>query len=152
MKEKLTSLVVVAILLAACGSPGSSDIGAGSPTADPEAPVSSTPDPNEPTPTGDGAEPVEPVDGLLDVRPHGWDKVKVSADDRTVTVYYYSGVRECYGLDHVEVEYGEKKVTITLFEGRDPGAEVCIELAQYFKTEVELSESLADRKIVDGAR
>ncbi len=151
MKTKLCTLVLVVAFLSSCGSPSSSDIGAGGPTDGPEAPVTGTPGRSEPQP-GDGAEPVEPRDGLLDVGPYGWDKAKVADDDRTVTIYYYSGVRECYGLDRVEVGYGKEKVTITLFEGRDPSAEVCIEIAQYFKTVVELEEPAAGRKIVDGAR
>jgi hypothetical protein len=100
-----------------------------------------------------GAEPVEPRPGMAGVRPHAFDHAVVGSDGTTVTVYFWSGVEPCYVLDHVDVEYGAKAVTITIFEGHDPeaGDVACIEIALLKKVVVELDEPVGDREIVDGA-
>jgi len=38
-----------------------------------------------------------------------------------VAIDFTSGVEPCDVLDHVDVAYGADAVTITLFEGHDPG-------------------------------
>jgi hypothetical protein len=80
-----------------------------------------------------------------------WTKAKVE-DDTHVVVTYYGGVEECYGLDRVKVGYRSERISITLFEGIRPGAGACIELAMAKATRVELSEPVAGRKLVDGAK
>ena len=157
---KRTLLVLVcALLLGACGSVDDPDIDTvdpgGTPSSDPEAPVTSAPQ----TP-GDGEIPspqpsiAVPQPGQEDVRPIMWQEVEKGMDDQTVTLYYYSGVEPCYVLDHVDVEYGKKEVTITLFEGHTPGEgdTPCIEIAIYTATVVELDEPLDGRKVVEGAK
>ena len=72
-------------------------------------------------------------------------------DDRTVALTYYGGVEECYGLARVEIGYTPEAVTITLFEGRVPSADVCIEIAVLKEAMVALDEDLAGRDLVDGA-
>ncbi len=64
-----------------------------------------------------------------------------------------SGVRPCHVLDHVEVDAGAGRVTITLFEGSAPSDEpvACIELAKTKRTRVQLDRPLGDRELVDGA-
>lgn len=116
----------------------------------PESPVSSTlPPPSSPLP-----EPtpllVTPRPGLVDVRPNPFEKVVV-LDERTLEVRFWGGVEECYGVDRVDVEYGETEVTVTVYQGRVPTAEVCIEIAVLTAVRVKPAEPLAGRKIVDGA-
>jgi hypothetical protein len=41
-------------------------------------------------------------------------------------------------------------VLISVFTGRRPGAEVCIEIAELQAVRVTLDEPVGDRKIVDG--
>jgi hypothetical protein len=101
---------------------------------------------------GDGAQLVEPTPGMAGVRPHAFDHA-VGEDGKTVTVFFWSGVEPCYVLDHVDVDYGGKAVTITLYEGHDPNAGdvACIEIALLKKVVVHLDEPVGDREIVDGA-
>jgi hypothetical protein len=84
------------------------------------------------------------------VRPNPFENVVV-LDERTVEVRFYGGVEECYGVDRVDVEYGKTAVTVTVYQGRVPTAEVCIEIAVLTAVRVNLDEPLAGRKIVDGA-
>jgi hypothetical protein len=123
----------------------------------PDASVSFTPCPGdeEPAPSDPyaGAEPVEPRPGMDGVAPIPFDKVVVGDDDRTLTVYFWSGVEPCYVLDHVDVDENAGAITITLFQGHDPSAvtAVCIEIAVLKKVEVQVAAPVAGRRIADGA-
>jgi len=123
----------------------------------PDATVSFTPCPgaDEPVPADpyDGAQPVEPGPGMAGVAPIPFDKVDVGPDDRTLTVFFWSGVEPCYVLDHVDVEENAHAITITLFQGHDPNAGdvACIEIAMLKKVEVRVDAPVAGRRIADGA-
>jgi hypothetical protein len=145
----LATLVAKAgVLLAACGGVGRDTAVPGAPP--PDAPVSSSPvDPSSPVPSPT-PKLVEPQPGLTDVRPQPWESVE-PLDARTLQVAFYSGVHECYGVDRVDVDYRSKVVAVTLFIGRVPGNQVCVEIAEYQAIEVELDEPLGGREIVDGA-
>jgi len=146
MKRLVTAVVAVS-LFSACGGLGGDAARPGAPG--PDAPVTSSPvDPNSPIPSPTPRI-VKPQPGLMDIRPQPWDSVKV-LDARNLQVAFYSGVHECYGVDRVDVDYGSKAVSVTLFIGRVPGNQVCIEIAEYQAIEVELDEPLGGRKIVDG--
>jgi hypothetical protein len=157
MKRTLLILICGALLFGACGArdadPKDNDAG-GAPSANPEDPVTSAPQS-----PGDGTIPspepsiVMPQPGQDDVRPIGWDSADKGKDDQTLTINYISGVEPCYVLDHIDVEYSAKKITITLFEGHTPGEEdtPCIELAVYKATVLKVDEPIDGRKIVDGA-
>jgi hypothetical protein len=123
--------------------------------ADPDTPVSSCPGDEEPPTTGpwDGAEPVEPRPGMANVQPIPFDHVDVGADDRTLTVFFYSGVEPCYVLDRVGVVEGPGTITITLFQGNDPDVTnvACIDIAVSKKVVVQVEEPVGTRRIVDGA-
>jgi hypothetical protein len=123
----------------------------------PDAIVSYTPcpgddDPVDPDPYGN-AQLVEPRPGMSDVYPRIFDKVVVGDDDRTLTIFFWSGVEPCYVLDHVDLAYGPGAITVTLFEGHDASAGdvACIEIALLKKVVVQLDEPVGDRRIVDGA-
>ena len=119
------------------------------PGAGPEQPVSNPPVTTVPNPGPTMLE-VEPRDGLVDVVPHIWDSAE-PLDSTTIRVEFYGGVEECEGLDHVEVEETKQDVTITLYTGRVPSAEVCIEIALLKATTIELDSPLGGRELVDGA-
>ena len=140
--------IAAVLLLGACAGRGENRGASGQP--DPDSDVSTTvPSPSSPEP-----EPtpllVTPRQGLVDVRPNPFDKA-VLLDERTLEVRFWGGVEECYGVDRVDVEYGEKEITVTVYQGRVPTAEVCIEIAVLTAVRLKLDEPIAGRKIVDGA-
>jgi hypothetical protein len=137
-------LFVTLLLLTACAE--RAEPGAG---PDPDQPVSNPPVTVVPNPGPTTLE-VEPREGLVDVVPHIFDKAE-PLDPKTIRVEFYGGVEECEGLDHVEVKESKDTVTITLYTGRLPEAEVCIEIAVLKATTIELASPLAGREIVDGA-
>jgi len=123
----------------------------------PDAIVSYTPCPgdDEPVVTDpyDGAQSVEPTPGMAGVNPTAFDKVVVGDDDRTLTIFFWSGVEPCYVLDRVDVDASRDAVTVTLFQGHDAsvGNVACIDIALLKKVVVQLDEPVGDRRIVDGA-
>ena len=143
---KIGRILLVAGLLLSCAAPQRARPGN---TSAPESPVASSPGQN-PSPPRSGPLFVQPRPGLVDVRPHQFERVRVTGP-RTLTVRFYGGIETCEGLDRVEVDYEEKRVVVTLFVGRVPTAEVCIELAVLKATRVQLEEPVAGRAIVDGA-
>jgi len=86
-------------------------------------------------------------------RPIAFTSATVQPDDRTVDVRFWSGVEPCSVLDHVDVAYGAQTVTITLYEGSDPGAGLvaCPDIAMLKQVTVPLDQALAGRRIIDGA-
>jgi hypothetical protein len=141
----VATLLAASALLTACA--GLREGGAAGPG--PDTPISSTPDPGI-TPPKPGPLLVEPRDGLVDVHPQPWDKARI-LDPRTVEVRFYGGIEECYGVARVDVDYRKESVVITVFGGRVPTAEVCIEIAVLKAVRVDLTEPLAGRRLVDGA-
>jgi hypothetical protein len=130
-------VAVLAILLAA--APGLAQDASPSGPVGPDTPVSSgTMVPGDPGPDDSGATLAEPQDGLTDIRVQGWEHIDVAPDGRTLTVYYWSGVDTCYGLAGVLVRDADGVVTVELQIGTLPGVEVCIDMAQLFKTIVVL--------------
>ena len=115
--------------------------------AAPDSPVTSTPGTPEP---GSTALRVSPRPGLVDVRPHVWDRAEQVGPAR-LRLEFYGGVEECEGLDRVEVEESRDAVTVTLFVGRVPTAEVCIEIAVLKSVAVSVDGPIGGREIVDGA-
>jgi hypothetical protein len=137
------ALVTVVALAPACGeraqpaAPG------------PESPVTSSPSSPGPVPSP-SPRLLEPEPGLVDVRLHSWDEAHV-LQPNVVQVEFYAGVDECYGLDRVEVRERPERVVISVFIGRHPEAEVCIDLAELQAVRVTIDGPLGDRQIVDGA-
>ena len=145
-------MIVAALLIAACG--GAANGGVGTSTLYPESPdgdtpVTGTPSVQDGSGGGSKAELREPEEGLVDVYARIFDRHK--AEGREVTLYYWSGADECYGLDHIEVKERARKVVLTIFEGRHPEAEVCTEQAVRVRSIATLERPLGNRKVVDGA-
>lgn len=93
---------------------------------------------------------MEARDGLIEPRPIPWDKRRIRGS-RTIDLFFWHGVEECYGIDHVDIDYRRRSVRVTLFEGRNPEADICIEIAVRKVIRVHLDESLGGRRVVDGA-
>ena len=141
--------ILAALLLAACAGQGQ-DRRPPSSQPDAESPVAGTvpsmaPPGPEQTPLL-----VSPRPGLVDMRPIPWEKVEV-VDERTIEVRFWGGVEECYGVDRVDVDYRANEVAVTVYQGRVPTADVCIEIAVLTAVRVRLDEPLAGRPIVEGA-
>lgn len=113
-----------------------------------ESPVSSTPGLPTPAP-GPTALSVSPQPGLVDVRPHIWDRFE-QVGPRRLRIEFSGGVEECEGLDRVEVDETANRVAVSLFVGRVPEAEVCIEIAVLKSVIVRVDAPIGDRKVVDG--
>ncbi|HEV8683484.1 MAG TPA: hypothetical protein VGS09_12050 [Actinomycetota bacterium] len=144
-RRTAAALLVAAALLTSCA--GLREDGIGAPG--PDTPISSTPDPGT-IPSKPRPLLVEPRPDLVDVHTQPWDKARV-LDSRTVEVRFYGGVEECYGVARVDVEYRKRSVVITVYSGRVPTAEVCIEIAVLKSVRLDLAEPLAGRRVVDGA-
>jgi hypothetical protein len=119
----------------------------------PDASVGYTPCPSDQMPAEPVASPVTPTPGMAGVRARGWDSADVSADGMQVTIGFVSGIEPCAVLDRVAVDYGSKAVTVTLFEGHDPGAGdvACIDIGVVKSVTVDLTEPLGGRTVKDGA-
>lgn len=120
-------------------------------TDNPDQPVSTPAGPGSPG-TEPGYQLVQPRPGMIDVRPIPWTDYEV-LDDRTIRVFFTSGVEPCYVLDRVEVAYNPDTVTVTLYQGTAPDARdtACIEIAVEKAVDVTLEEPLGGRTVVDGA-
>jgi hypothetical protein len=135
---------MAAVVLASCGTRS-----AGPAAPGPNSPVTSSPVSPGPVPSPTPRL-LRPEPGLVDVRAQPWDSSEVLGP-RRVQVTFYGGVEACYGLDRVEVRERPERVAITVFLGRKPKAEVCIDLAELQAARVTLDEPVGDRKIVDGS-
>lgn len=144
----LLALVLVAAPPAACGD---DDLATG------DDPV--TDDPGGSVPAGPGTDPPAPgpvvaTPGLLHPIPSAIESVTVvpGGDGSELEVFFYNGVRDCYGLDRVEVEEADESVTIGVFTGAlPPGDQVCIEIAERQSTLVRLGAPLGSREVVDAS-
>jgi hypothetical protein len=144
-------LIALLFLVVACGeapSPSSSAT-----PADPEQPVSVPATTESPVPAASPS-PVAVVGKTMRTHKVPWESATPSADGKSIDLVWWSGVAPCNVLDRIDVKEAAGKVTITLYEGhdsREPDA-ICIEMAIEKTTTVELSESVGDREVVDGAK
>ncbi|CAN5782026.1 hypothetical protein BH24CHL6_BH24CHL6_04100 [soil metagenome] len=122
--------------------------GAGSDASigDPDEPIAAPVLPPGPVQPGDGALVVQPQPGIVDARPHAWDHIEVAPDGKTVTIYYWGGVEDCYGLAGVDVQRdADGLLTLTVLEGRRgelaPDT-MCIEIALLKSVTITLDEPL----------
>jgi hypothetical protein len=158
---KLAGLLLLMLVLGACARvPGRAAAGGSEPgtsvpgsTGDPNASDGSDGsggggDTVKPSPT-----PVTPQPGQAGVFARGWDDVHVADDDRTLTIDFVGGIESCSVLDHVDVDYADDAVTVTLYEGHAPdaGDVACIEIGVFKSVTIDLDESLGGRAVKDGA-
>ncbi len=145
-----TSLLSMALFLAACSSaaapstqpstPPSSAPSAGPAEPSPDAPVTAPPSDGAGQIPDPGGKFVVPKPGQLDVHPVAADSLAARVDGSTiiVTATWTSGVEPCNVLDSIEVAQGSGTYTITLREGHGPEEIVCIAIAEQHKTEFEI--------------
>jgi hypothetical protein len=150
-------ILLLSLVGAACGEPSEDEGGGDSGAApaspeEPDTPVSSSPDPG-----GGGIDDMKAMrvkahEDLVDIKQHRYEEAKVVDSGGALDIYFWDGIEECTGVDHANLAYGAEKVTVNLFTGRNPEAEVCTEQAVYKVFTVDLNEPLEGRKLVDGAR
>lgn len=156
LRPWLMGALLLAMTLGACTPAASSEPPTQAPdegsaasdhNAAPDDPVVAPPgDPGVQPPSGDAALPVEPEPGIVDPRPHAWDHISIAPDGRTLTVYYWGGVQDCYGLAAVDVQPDANgRLQITVLEGRrgnlEPGT-ACIEIALLKSVTITLDDPL----------
>jgi hypothetical protein len=96
----------------------------------------------QPAEPGDGALSVQPEPDIVNATPHAWDHITVAPDGRTITIYYWGGVADCYGLAGVDVQYdADGQLHLTVMEGQRgnlPPNAMCIEIAVLKAVTIEL--------------
>jgi hypothetical protein len=75
------------------------------------------------------AEIVEVVDEVENPVPVAVTGYHLTGNGTTLTVQFYGGVPECYGVAEAFLEIDGAPWTVSISEGHLPGAEVCIEIA-----------------------
>ncbi len=159
--RRLAGPFALVLLVAACagtaapsttapsGSPtGPSAAPSGSPAPSLTPPASGDPDGSVATDVppggGDPGQPplTMPKPGQLDLHPVSIDTLSAVVDGRRVviTATWTSGVEPCYVLDHSVVGREGQTLVITLIEGHGPGDNICIEIAETKRTQIDLGE------------
>jgi hypothetical protein len=95
---------------------------------------------------------VEPNPHLLGQVSIPWHRAQVFDHGRAVRIFFFGGARRCGGLNRVKVLGRRNTVTVTLYEGHDPGANYCpVTKALEKKVDIRLRTPLRHRRLVDGA-
>jgi hypothetical protein len=131
------ALLLLTLAVAACSSlPGM--------PAPPDEPIGAPAQPVPVEPVEPGPPLVMPEPGVIDPRPHAWDSIEVGPDGRTLTVRWYGGVQDCYGLAEVRVERVGGVLNVTVFEGTQAKAagQACIEIAVLKSTKIVLDDPI----------
>ncbi|HEV8488381.1 MAG TPA: hypothetical protein VGQ58_01195 [Candidatus Limnocylindrales bacterium] len=120
------------------GSGGESDPGAGSGDpigTDPGDPGNGIVDPDQP-------QLVVPKPGQLNVHPVAIAEMEVRVEGRhaVLNARWWSGVEPCYVLDSVAWKRDGKTITISVREGSGAGDVICIDIAMYKATVIDLGE------------
>jgi hypothetical protein len=135
-------LLSLGLLIAACTPAEGEPVG----PAAPERPTAGDDPAPGPPEMGNGALEVLPVEGIQNPRPHAWERIEVAPDGRSLTVYYFGGTDECYGLDRVDVEQdADGRPSVTVYEGELPDLPpetACVEVALLKATPVDLEQPL----------
>jgi len=149
-------LAVLAITAAACSSVAAEDTPGSTPVTEApsqDEPVTEapgeTPSEDQPVP-GNGepeityrpieVEPTLPADGYV---PGGGELVAV--DGNRVTVGFWMGVEDCFGVQRIDVAETDTKVNIDITVSARAADQVCIEIAEARSVTVELDAPLGDR-------
>jgi hypothetical protein len=97
--------------------------------------------PGEPNvPWDDGAFAAEIRTDLVHVAPRTWDHVLFAPDGRTAVVYFWMRPEPCEGLAGIETTPTESGYRILVMTGDVPGAEVCADVVQLYRSVVVLDE------------
>jgi hypothetical protein len=144
-RASLAMLLGLCLALAGCGALNDA-LGGGE---DPSRPIGDEPAPPgvppvDGPPPGDGATFVEPDPEIREAAPQAIERFVVGPDGRSVVVYWWGGVDNCFGLQRVDVDTAGETPVITVFEGGRPEAEgqACIMIAVLKATVVQLDRPI----------
>lgn len=132
------TLLITVLALAALGA-------ACAPVPAGDDPIVGPPIVGGPVEPDDGVLHVVPEPGIVNPVPHAWQRIEIAPDGRTITIYYWGGVQDCYGLAGVDVQYKAGLLMVRVFEGQraNLGPDVaCIEIAVAKAVTVELEQPL----------
>jgi hypothetical protein len=148
-------LAVLAIATAACSGAVANGATGTPTTPTTEAPADDTPVADEPMPSpgndNGGSIPdivYRPIDvegdlpGDGDVHSGG---TLISVDGNTVTVGFWMGVEDCYGVERIDIAETETKVAVDITIAARALDQVCIAIAEARSVTVELDAPLGDR-------
>jgi hypothetical protein len=107
------------------------------------------PDPDAPPDVVDGSQRVQPDPTVVDARPTAVDHLVIGPDGRTIVVFWWGGVQDCFGLHSITAEVRDGALAITVMEGTNADAvgDACVAMAQLKSAVVTLDEPI----IVDGS-
>jgi hypothetical protein len=88
----------------------------------------------------DGAFAADVRTDLVNVGPRPWDHVLFAPDGRTVVVYFWMRPESCEGLAGIETSPTDTGYRILVMTGDVPGAEVCADVVQLYRSVVVLDE------------
>lgn len=144
-------LAVLAIATAACSTAVADDTPDTTPTT--EAPADDIPDQDEPMPVP-GDAPVDPeityrpIEAEGDLAGEGYvpgGGELISVDGNTITVGFWMGVEDCFGIERIDIAETETKVAVDITVAARAVDQVCIEIAEARSVTVELDSPLGGR-------
>jgi len=147
-------LAVLAMATAACSTAAADDTPDTPTTPTTEAPADDTPVTDEPMPVpGDdgGAAPditYEPIDVEGDLPGDGYvpgGGELISVDGNKITVGFWMGVEDCYGVERIDIAETETKVAVDITVAARALDQVCIEIAEARSVTVALDAPLGGR-------
>lgn len=141
-------LAVLAIATAACSTASADDTPDTTPTT--QVPADETPVQDEPMqdPGPDAETTYPPIEVEGDLAGDGFvpgDGTLISVDGNTVTVGFWMGVEDCYGIERIDIAETETKVTVDVTIAERDLDQVCISLAEARSVTVELDAPLGGR-------
>ncbi|MFB7663433.1 hypothetical protein ACFC1R_05700 [Kitasatospora sp. NPDC056138] len=156
----LAGLVLAVGAVAGCGSATSSGTAAGAPTS--PSPTTASPSGAAPTPTasptapatpdpsasGPGTSPSGPGIAVGEPAPVKLPALAYQVQDAQLSVWFYGGVCDTYGLKADESKQGEVDVRVVITETAPRGRE-CPALVKRNSVTAKLKQPLAGRKVVD---
>lgn len=144
---------MLAIATAACSTATADDTPDTTPTT--EVPAEETPTQDEPMPVpgDDGETTYRPIEVEGDLAGEGsvpGGGTLISVDGNTVTVGFWMGVDDCYGVERIDIAETETKVTVDVTVAERDLDQVCIAIAEARSVTVELDAPLGERVLEFG--
>lgn len=142
-------LAVLAIATAACSTAAADETPDTTPTT--EAPADDTPAQDAPMPVPGEVDPeitYRPIEVEGDLAGDGYvpgGGELISVDGNTITVGFWMGVEDCFGIERIDIAETETKVAVDITVAARAVDQICIEIAEARSVTVELNAPLGGR-------